>query len=171
MKKVHSILLVIIFLFLTLTVVKAKEKVVVNIFWTYGCPHCENAKQFFDEFKKENDYFMVKEFEVSRNSLNQELLKDTGRILEENVSSVPFIVIGDKGFSGYNTVIRNQMKNTIIEYYENNYSIDIVSELLSQDKYVNASPQNNLSYILLGVVVTIMIIVGLVISRLNKSVA
>ena len=84
----------------------------IYIFWGDGCPHCKALAKFISKLPAETkDKVNIYSFEVWSDKVNQD------------VSGVPFIVIGDKIFDGYssgdtktdqqildaiNTIIKNQ---------------------------------------------------------------
>ncbi len=140
-----------IILFLTILcmpiVVEAKEKINVYLFWGEGCPHCETAKEYFNELKKDySKYFELHSFEVWNNEKNNTLFKNVANELNKNVQGIPFILVGDKTFSGFNDAIGKNIKNVIIEQYNSGTSNDIVSKYIeekevpikrdSQNKYI-----------------------------------
>jgi glutaredoxin len=73
----------------------------VRIFWAEGCPHCERARTFLSELAQRRPEVAVREYEITTNGKNAELLVETGRELSADVSGVPFIVVGGRYFSGF----------------------------------------------------------------------
>lgn len=117
--------------------VMAKQKVDVYIFYKEGCPYCELAFDYLDELKTtDGDKFDIVAFEVYNSSweiIDQskyDLMMEVGNYFNNDVSGVPFIVIGDK----YNTngfdeeVIANEIKETIDKEYNNDNYVDIVDK-------------------------------------------
>lgn len=95
-------------IFLPFANVSAQEEVTtangdvdVYFFWAIGCPHCEDEKPFLDALSREFDYVTVHDFEVTGNKDNVDLLKKIGKELKVNVSGVPFTVVGDEYFVGW----------------------------------------------------------------------
>ena len=94
-------------LILPLTHVSAQEEVTqgnevdIYFFWAVGCPHCEDEKPFLEALSGEFDYVTVHDFEVTENKDNIDLLKKIGKELMVNVSGVPFTVVGDEYFIGW----------------------------------------------------------------------
>lgn len=101
----------------------------VYLFWGNGCPHCENAKQYFDSIKKEyNKYFEFIEYEVWYNEENNSLYEKVQKELNATGSGVPFILIGDKYFRGYSSSLNQKIIDTILEKYEDENYMDIVEK-------------------------------------------
>ena len=68
----------------------------IYIFWGDGCPHCKALAKFIS---KVNIY----SFEVWSDKDNKSFMKKFGKYLGQDVSGVPFMVIGDKIFDGYSS--------------------------------------------------------------------
>ena len=96
----------------------------IYIFWGDGCPHCKALAKFISKLPAETkDKINIYSFEVWSDKDNKSFMKNFGKFLDQDVSGVPFIVIGDKIFDGYssgdsktdqqildaiNTIIKNQ---------------------------------------------------------------
>jgi len=74
----------------------------VYFFWSQGCPHCAKQEEFFESIKDEYPGMRINDYEVGRHRNNAELLQKVGKELNANVAGVPFTVIGDKYFIGFN---------------------------------------------------------------------
>lgn len=97
-------------LFLFFSFLFAKSALAINevnlyLFWGEGCPHCAREKVFLNEIKDNYPNLKINAFEVYNNSTNQEYFKKTAETLKENASGVPFTVIGDEVFIGFNESI------------------------------------------------------------------
>jgi hypothetical protein len=96
----------------------------IYIFWGDGCPHCKALAKFISKLPAETkNKVNIYSFEVWSDKDNKAFMKKFGKYLGEDVSGVPFMVIGDKIFDGYssgdtktdqqildaiNTIIKNQ---------------------------------------------------------------
>ena len=96
----------------------------IYIFWGDGCPHCKALAKFISKLPAETkDKVNIYSFEVWGNKDNKAFMKKFGKYLGQDVSGVPFMIIGDKIFDGYssgdtktdqqiidaiNTIIKNQ---------------------------------------------------------------
>lgn len=110
--------------------VSDKEPINVYLFWGNGCPHCENAKEFFSEIEDEyGKYFELVQYEVWYDQDNKSLYKNVKQELNDTADGVPFIVIGDKTFRGYSSAIDQEIKDTILEKYEDENYVDIVEKV------------------------------------------
>jgi thiol-disulfide isomerase/thioredoxin len=80
---------------------EAPNDVNIYFFWGEGCPHCEKEKPFLEKLAKKYPEVKILSYEVWRNKENQKLLADFGKKLDVNVSGVPFTVVGEKYFTGW----------------------------------------------------------------------
>lgn len=98
-----------------------KEKVNVYFFHGDGCPHCADAKDFFDSIEDEYGHlFELVSYETWKNADNADLLEQVGEVRDEEIKGVPYILIGNKSFSGY----RSDFNDDIIEAIENEYEVE-----------------------------------------------
>ncbi len=111
--KINKLILTIAVLFTTLVVpVFAQDstlssngsdnKADLYFFWANGCPHCSHEEEFLKELEQKYPDLKIHYLEVTKDKKNIELLKSAGRELNANVSGVPFTVIGEQYFIGYN---------------------------------------------------------------------
>ena len=98
MKKIKYLLVAAIILLFPF-IASAKGKITVYVFRGEGCPHCEEALEFFDELSQDEEYkdiFKLVTYEVWYDEENQTLMKSVADALGEDVSGVPYIIIGTK---------------------------------------------------------------------------
>ena len=80
----------------------SKDKLNIYIFWGDGCPHCKHLAEFLGEKQSEiGDKISLYTFEVWKNKNNIAFLKSFGKFLGENPKGVPYIIIGNKTYSGF----------------------------------------------------------------------
>lgn len=131
MKKL-SYLLVAAIILLFPFVAGAKEKVNVYIFRGEGCPHCEEALEFFDTLEQDEEYkdlYKLVTYEVWYDENNSKLMQDVADALGEQASGVPYIVIGSKTFSGYASSYDDKIKDAIKTAYEDSDYKDVVKQV------------------------------------------
>ena len=76
----------------------------IYIFWGDGCPHCKALAKFISKLPAETkDKVNIYSFEVWGNKDNKAFMKKFGKYLGQDVSGVPFMIIGDKIFDGYSS--------------------------------------------------------------------
>lgn len=102
------------------------KKINVYVFWGNGCPHCEDLYTFFNNLDaKYKAYFNIYSFEVWDNTENNKFMKEMASKLNEEVSGVPYTIIGNKSYSGYNESLGKTIKKAILEEYKNKGKNDI----------------------------------------------
>lgn len=110
----------------------SKEKINIYLFYGEGCPHCEELKNYLNSLdNKEKSYFDIYTFEVWNNSTNQQFMKESAKSLNKEVSGVPFLIIGNKTFEGYNESMNIKIKKTIKTEYKLNGKNDYYKEYKS----------------------------------------
>ncbi len=72
-------------------------------FWSQGCPHCLQEKQFLGQLEKKYPRLRIHRLEVSGNRQNLELLHQVGHRLQVGIAGVPFTVVGRDYFVGWQT--------------------------------------------------------------------
>lgn len=110
----------------------SKEKINIYLFYGEGCPHCEELKNYLNSLdNKEKSYFNIYTFEVWNNSTNQQFMKESAKFLNKEVSGVPFLIIGNKTFEGYNESMNIKIKKAIKTEYKLNGKNDYYKEYKS----------------------------------------
>jgi glutaredoxin len=79
----------------------ADPSVTVYLFWTIGCPHCLQEKEFLAALARRDPAVQVVDLEISARRENRELLQKVGKLLQADVSGVPFTVIGNHFVIGW----------------------------------------------------------------------
>lgn len=115
----------------------SKEKINVYIFRGEGCGFCAKALTFFEGLDEEyQSYFNLVEKEVWENDENAAQMQKVADYFDEDVKGVPYIIIGDKTFQGFDEAEYGEdIKAAIKESYENadgSYK-DIVASILNEE--------------------------------------
>ena len=79
----------------------ADKPVNVYLFWTEGCPHCLHEKEFLAVLERRDNAVKVVALEVSAHREDLDLFQKVGKLLQADVSGVPFTVIGDQYVIGW----------------------------------------------------------------------
>ena len=92
------------------------EKYNIYLFWGNGCPHCEELAIFLDGLdNKYRDCFDIYTFEVWNNKTNNEFKKKMIESIGKDYElAVPYMIIGDKSFVGYNKKMNDELKSAIM---------------------------------------------------------
>lgn len=93
----------------------------VNIYFFYGdgCPHCAEAEEFFESIEeKYSKYYNIVAFETWYDSDNADLLQEIAEVRDENITGVPYILIGNKSWAGYSSSLDDDIISAIEDEYE-----------------------------------------------------
>lgn len=101
-----------------------ENKVNIYFFWGNGCPHCEQEFEFFESIETEyGDYFTLNTFETWYDEDNREILEQFASNMEDEITGVPYTIIGNKSFKGFSTRYEEEMLNAIKEQYKDSYDV------------------------------------------------
>lgn len=101
-----------------------ENKVNIYFFWGNGCPHCEQEFKFFESIETEyGDYFTLNTFETWYDEDNREILEQFASNMEDEITGVPYTIIGNKTFKGFSTRYEEEMLNAIKEQYKDSYDV------------------------------------------------
>jgi thiol-disulfide isomerase/thioredoxin len=146
MRKIKTLLIILSLVLLGCGIGKAKaaEKVKVYLFYGDGCPYCENAMTFFDNLDdKYKDKIELVKYEVWNDEENSKLMENVAAVLDEEVSGVPFIVVGEEPFSGYSEEYDKSILKAIDKELEKDKPYDVL-EHVSVDE-TNSAKENKTS--------------------------
>lgn len=134
MKYIKKILCLLLLCMLFIPFVYAnenKDKNLVNIYLFYSdtCPHCASEKELLSEIEKEYDNVRIYKYEVNTDN-NMEILLDVAELFDTQVTGVPFTVIADKVYKGFNYETYKSKFLGTIEYYSEHGYKDVVGEYL-----------------------------------------
>ncbi len=77
------------------------QPVNIYLFWTKGCPHCAQEKQYLTKLASQDQNIKIISLELTESRENRELFKKVGEALQADVSGVPFTVVGEQYFIGW----------------------------------------------------------------------
>ena len=168
MKKL-SLLVIALVMLLVPFAVRAEEKARVNVylFRGEGCPHCEEAMEWFNNTLAKDEeyskYYKLVDYEVWYDQENSELMDKVAKELGTDASGVPFIVIGDKYYSGFSSSASpDQIKNAIKSSYDNKDYVDVVDSVKKNKKIDKGGDNNQLLPIIIVSAAAIVIVIALI---------
>ena len=139
MKKL-KLLVIVVFAILMIPVgVFADENEEVNVYFFKGdgCGYCEAGLEWFGEIEdRYGERFKLHEYETWYDKDNAALMDAVAKIRGEDVKGVPYIIIGDQSWNGFDDSykdeiidkIRSEYKTAVEERYDvMNYVEDIPS--------------------------------------------
>jgi glutaredoxin len=142
-----TILAILLFMFVP-NMVKAEDKVNIYVFYGRDCPHCAKEKTFLASIKDEYN-LNIMYYETWYNKTNLEIFEEVGKIFDENTTSVPFTIIGDKTFVGYSEFMDGEIRSAIRTYTKDNDEL----VALVQDAIADGTAGDNTTtnrYVVLG---------------------
>lgn len=145
----------------------ADKKVNVYIFRGEGCPHCEEAIEWFENtLSNDSEYadkFELVKYEVWYDEDNSNLMDEVAKELGTEASGVPFIVIGDKYFSGFSAEQSpEKIKNEINEQYNNKEYQDVVEAIKNGTSIKKNEENNSILPIIIISSVAVVVVIGLI---------
>jgi glutaredoxin len=100
-KKFLLIIFTLFLVFIQANTTFAQEKTVnITIFHSYSCPHCHEEIEFLKELNDHADFIKIYERELG-DPKNIELFSKLAQKLDQKSNGVPFTLVGDKVFVGY----------------------------------------------------------------------
>lgn len=138
---------------------ESDDKVNVYLFRGSTCSHCFDAVTFFASITKEyGEYFNLRSYEVWNNTDNADLMTKVGEKLGDEVSGVPYIVVGKKSWSGFTDSYGDEIKNEIKSQYEKDKSdrYDVLTEL-------NQKSSKSTSSDIIAIIIIILVVGGITI--------
>lgn len=95
------------------------EKVNVYFFRGEGCGYCEAGLEWFDEIEEEyGDMYELYTYETWYDEDNANLLDAVAEVRDEDVQGVPYIVIGNQSWNGFDSSYEDEILDKIEEEYE-----------------------------------------------------
>lgn len=93
------------------------DKITIYFFHGDGCPHCAEEHDKLNELLiTYGNYIEINDYEVWHNSFNNSLMLKAKDKFSVTQAGVPFTVIGDKSFIGYNGTVGREIEEAI-QYY------------------------------------------------------
>jgi thiol-disulfide isomerase/thioredoxin len=143
MKKIKYIFLFILsFLFILLSI-NAEEKKQVNVYLFHSntCSHCKAEIEFLNEIQKEYENLKINLYEINDVKENKELMINIKEKLNIDSPMVPFTVIGDYYYIGYNDGVKDGIKN-LIEKYTSEEQYDVIKDIIDGKDVSNFKIKN-----------------------------
>jgi len=109
----------------------AVEQVRVHIFTAEGCPHCIEAKPFFEELKERHPEIDLLEYDVWGDRQNFELMVAVGKAVGCSTVSTPTLVIGEQVWFGFDSDIANEIEAAVVRCSQQTCR-DLIGKLTGQ---------------------------------------
>ena len=150
---------------------KAVDKQVNLYFFNgNGCGHCANAEAWFEEIENEyGKYYNLVSYEVWYNKDNNRLMQKVAELRGEDSGSVPYIIIGNQSWVGFDEDYKEEILSKIKSEYEQDpadrYDImNYVGPLLEDDGY-----GSDILALIIILAVTGAVVAGVVVARKKSN--
>ena len=95
-----------------------KSKVNVYLFRGEGCYYCDKALEWFEKIEKtDGDQFNLVVYEVWNDENNYALMRKVLEYFGESTSGYPYIIVGEKTWTGFDESYEKAIQNQIYEEY------------------------------------------------------
>ena len=109
------------------------DQAIVYMFRGQGCGFCRKFLEFINSISTEyGKYFKLISFEVWNNQQNSALFNKMSSVTNVPTEGVPYVIIGSKVFDGYTESYNEQIKEAIMNEY-NNKDKDVFEKLQGLD--------------------------------------
>lgn len=142
----------------------SSEKVNVYFFYGNGCGYCANAEAFFDDLKEDyGDQFNLVMYETWYDTDNADLMQKVADVRKEEASGVPYIIIGNQSWNGYDSSYDEEIISKIEAEYKTDPDerYDIMNYVDGIDLSDAATSANNYASDI-AVVIAIVLVVAAV---------
>lgn len=97
------------------------EEVNVTLFYGDGCPHCAKEEEYLEVLQKQlGENLNVQKYEVWNNKENENLLAQVRTVFDDDNEGVPYLVVGNRDFTGFNDDIAKDIKKAIFDNLKKN---------------------------------------------------
>ena len=109
---------------------ESEDKINIYLFRGNGCGHCKNFITFlYENIDELGKYFNLVSYEIFYNEDNSKLMSEVSKFFGEEATGVPYIVIGDKYFSGFGEGMKEDIKKAIKDLYDSKERYDVFEEM------------------------------------------
>ena len=125
---------------------ESDDKVNIYMFRGDTCSYCLKAVTYVSTIVDNyGDKFNLITYEVWKNSDNAKLMDEVAKTLGEEPYGVPYIIIGDKSFTGYSEEMNSQIESQINKVYKQTDRYDVMNNLDSGTTTIKEVKSNNTS--------------------------
>ena len=132
MKRI-KLLIITILLLLFIPNVNAKE-IKLYLFHQSTCPHCREERAYLETIKDKYTDLNIIEYEINTNKMNYDFLEKVLKETKIVSNSVPFTMIGNNYYVGFDDGIKDEIEATINKYLkdDSNY-IDVIAKIKNKE--------------------------------------
>lgn len=106
------------------------KKINIYVFYSRTCIHCAAEEIYLDKLKSEDSSLSIYRYEITDSKENQELMKKVGDLLNTNITTVPYVIIGNRTITGFTEGVSDVSIDSAITYVKEHNVRDLVGEML-----------------------------------------
>ena len=106
------------------------KKTNIYVFYSRTCIHCAAEEIYLDKLKSEDSSLSIYRYEITDSKENQELMKKVGDLLNTNITTVPYVIIGNRTITGFTEGVSDVSIDSAITYVKEHNVRDLVGEML-----------------------------------------
>ncbi len=151
------------------TTTEQDNRAKVYFFHGETCPHCQEARTWFESIQEEyGDKFVLVEYEVWNDEENAALMQKISDGRKDNATGVPYILCGDKSWLGFDEA---SMASEITAAINDVYATDVSERYDAVALFSNDEVKEEKSNDVLALVIIILVAggIGYGIYRARKS--
>lgn len=104
-----------------------KKEVNVYFFKGEGCGYCAAGLEWFDELDdKYDDMYELHEYETWYDEKNANLMNAVAEVRDETVNGVPYIIVGNQSWNGFDENVGKEILAKIKEEYKAEERYDVM---------------------------------------------
>lgn len=150
------------------------KEVNVYLFRGDGCPHCQEAEEWFASIEEEyGSFFNLVDYETWYNEENADLMQKVADARGETAEGVPYIIVGNKSWNGfaesYEDEILEQIMSVFSQDVSDRYDIMNYLSIIDSGKVDDEKKSNDVLSLILIVIVTGGIVFGIHQAREHTS--
>ena len=143
-----------------------QQEVNIYMFRGDGCTYCAKALTWFEEIEaEEGKYFNLITYEVWNNEDNKALMDRVAKYLNDDVSGVPYIIVGKKTYTGFDDSYKEEILTYIHDEYAKNADdrFDVMKDInANKDK----SGNDIATYL---IIIVVVVLFGFVVIARNSA--
>ena len=144
------------------TTEEVDQRVLVYFFRGEGCPHCQEAEEWFQSIEAEyGSKYRIVDYETWYDEDNADLMQRVSDARDDNATGVPYIIIGDKSWIGFDeTTYGPEIKAQIDAVYAQEVSerydaLALVGESAKAEKAKDGNGSDVIALVVILVVVAL----------------
>ncbi len=153
------------------TTIGESKEVHVYLFRGEGCPHCQEAEEWFASIEEEyGSKFEILDYETWYNTDNADLMQRVAEARGETAEGVPYIIIGNKSWAGFAADYEEEILSQINSEFEVDVDAryDIMNLLPELEKKTAEKEEKSSGNDVLALII-ILVVVGGICFGVNKT--